>query len=174
LIQKYGYPVEEHTVKTEDGYLLTHFRIPHGRAGASARRRGPVILQHGMASASDTWILMGPERSLGNVSSAAVAESKILSLLITNPAIPYFLEVSSVYLPFYLPVSVHYPQSPSSVSQIFLFKNCVFILLNVPRQCLRRVSPPKYSVRISGLNRSQKPSLFTVHKTVNKNGTFYF
>jgi lysosomal acid lipase/cholesteryl ester hydrolase len=64
LVQKYGYPVEEHIVETEDGYLLTHFRIPHGRAGASARRRRPVILQHGIASASDMWILMGPERSL--------------------------------------------------------------------------------------------------------------
>lgn len=65
LIQKYGYPVEEHTVKTEDGYLLTHFRIPHGRAGATAGRRRPVILQHGMASASDIWILMGQQQSLG-------------------------------------------------------------------------------------------------------------
>jgi len=99
LVQKYGYPVEEHTVKTEDGYLLTHFRIPHGRAGASAGRRRPVILQHGMAAASDMWILMGPERSLGNVSSTVVAESEI-SLVITNPAIPYVLEVSSVYNPF--------------------------------------------------------------------------
>ena len=96
MIQKYGYPVEEHTVKTEDGYLLTHFRIPYGRTGASAGRRRPVILQHGIASASDTWILMGPERSLGNVLSVAVAESKILWLLITNPAIPCVLEVCSV------------------------------------------------------------------------------
>ena len=67
LIQKYGYPVEEHTVKTEDGYLLTHFRIPHGRAGAPARRGRPVILQHGIVSASDIWVLMGQEQSLGNV-----------------------------------------------------------------------------------------------------------
>lgn len=88
--------MEEHIVETEDGYLLTHFRIPHGRAGASARRRRPVILQHGIASASDMWILMGPERSLGNVSSAVVEESEILSLVITNAAIPYVLEVSSV------------------------------------------------------------------------------
>ncbi|PNF31184.1 Lipase 3 [Cryptotermes secundus] len=65
LIQKYGYPVEKHTVQTEDGYQLTHFRIPHGRSGPTARVRRPVILQHGILSASDLWILMGQEQSLG-------------------------------------------------------------------------------------------------------------
>lgn len=67
LIQKYGYPVEKHTVQTEDGYQLTHFRIPHGRSGPTARVRRPVILQHGILSASDLWILMGQEQSLGNM-----------------------------------------------------------------------------------------------------------
>lgn len=54
-------------MQTEDGYLLTHFRIPHGRSGPTEGRRHPVILQHGILSASDLWILMGRERSLGNV-----------------------------------------------------------------------------------------------------------
>ncbi|KDR10945.1 Lipase 3 [Zootermopsis nevadensis] len=65
LIWKYGYPVEKHVVQTEDGYLLTHFRIPHGRSGATTRGGRPVILQHGILSASDIWILMGREKSLG-------------------------------------------------------------------------------------------------------------
>ncbi|KAJ4429103.1 hypothetical protein ANN_26104, partial [Periplaneta americana] len=65
LVRKYGYPVEEHTVQTEDGYLLTHFRIPHGRTNSTTRGRRPIILQHGLLGASDLWILMGREKSLG-------------------------------------------------------------------------------------------------------------
>lgn len=30
LLKKYGYPVENHVVMTEDGYLLTLHRVPHG------------------------------------------------------------------------------------------------------------------------------------------------
>jgi hypothetical protein len=105
LIQKYGYPVEEHTVKTADGYLLTHFRIPHGRTGASAGRRRPVILQHGIASASDIWVLMGPERSLGNVSSAACG--RIENVILTNnnsrhPMCSWGLFRLAPILPFHL------------------------------------------------------------------------
>ncbi|XP_069676695.1 lipase 1-like [Periplaneta americana] len=65
LIRKYGYPVEEHTVQTEDGYVLTHFRIPHGRTNPTKNGRRSVLLQHSLLSASDIWILMGREKSLG-------------------------------------------------------------------------------------------------------------
>ncbi|XP_069676693.1 lipase 3-like [Periplaneta americana] len=65
LARKYGYSVEEHTVQTEDGYLLTHFRIPHGRTNSTTEGKGPVILQHGQLCASDFWILNGQEKSLG-------------------------------------------------------------------------------------------------------------
>ncbi|PSN43565.1 Lipase 3 [Blattella germanica] len=64
LITKYGYPVEEHTVQTKDGYILTHFRIPNGYKGSTGKRGPPIILQHGIFSASDLWILMGREKSL--------------------------------------------------------------------------------------------------------------
>lgn len=46
LVEPYGYPLEEVTVQTADGYLLGVFRIPYGvnewapDALAATRRRG--------------------------------------------------------------------------------------------------------------------------------------
>lgn len=65
---RHGYTAETHTVKTEDGYLLTLHRIPCGKAGCKAqggRGRGqPVFLQHGLLSSSADWLLAGPEKGL--------------------------------------------------------------------------------------------------------------
>ena len=57
--------MEQHAVETSDGYILTHFRIPHGHSGLREKRGPPVIVQHGILAASDTWILMGRDKSLG-------------------------------------------------------------------------------------------------------------
>ncbi|GJQ68619.1 hypothetical protein Trydic_g18453, partial [Trypoxylus dichotomus] len=35
MIQEQGYNVEEHTVQTRDGYLLTMHRIPYGKHNAN-------------------------------------------------------------------------------------------------------------------------------------------
>ena len=45
-----GYPCETHYTVTADGFILTVFRIPHGRAGPSnsARTRLPVLMHHGL------------------------------------------------------------------------------------------------------------------------------
>lgn len=64
LIRKYGYPAESHTVVTEDGYLLTMHRIPHGRKSAYNFTRTPVLLQHGLLGSSTSWIINGPNKSL--------------------------------------------------------------------------------------------------------------
>lgn len=65
---RHGYPAEAHTIKTDDGYLLTMHRIPCGRAGCEiqgGRGRGqPVFLQHGLLSSSADWLLSGPEKAL--------------------------------------------------------------------------------------------------------------
>ncbi|KAJ8674147.1 hypothetical protein QAD02_005409 [Eretmocerus hayati] len=58
MIQKYGYPAEEHLVKTEDGYFLVLHRIP-GLPGSST-----VFLQHGMLSSSFDWVVSGRNKSL--------------------------------------------------------------------------------------------------------------
>lgn len=68
LVKKYGYPVEEYTVNTEDGYILTLFRIPHGKSLPENGVIRPVVfLQHGLVDSSDDWILMGPNKGLGYI-----------------------------------------------------------------------------------------------------------
>ncbi|XP_059057965.1 lipase 1-like [Achroia grisella] len=56
LILKYGHPLERHEVVTEDGYILTMFRIP---------KKGPVVfLMHGLLGSADDFVIGGPEVSL--------------------------------------------------------------------------------------------------------------
>lgn len=69
LIRDRGYPVEEHYVTTQDGYILNLQRIPHGRntikSGGSPK---PVVfLQHGLTMDSTNWVLNGPSDSLGYI-----------------------------------------------------------------------------------------------------------
>lgn len=66
LLQKNHYAVEEHTVKTDDGYILTLFRIPpkSAESGDVQTKRPVVFLMHGLLGSSDDWLLMGPGRSL--------------------------------------------------------------------------------------------------------------
>ncbi|PNF32785.1 Lipase 3 [Cryptotermes secundus] len=67
VIRKYGYPAESHTVVTDDGYLLTLHRIPHGRKSVYNSTRTPVMLQHGLLASSSTWVTNGPEKSLAYI-----------------------------------------------------------------------------------------------------------
>ncbi|KAJ8728241.1 hypothetical protein PYW08_016626 [Mythimna loreyi] len=56
LIYKYGYPVEEHKVKTEDGYIVSLIRIPS---------EGPaVLLMHGLTGCADDWVVAGTESGM--------------------------------------------------------------------------------------------------------------
>jgi lysosomal acid lipase/cholesteryl ester hydrolase len=52
--------LETHIITTEDGYILTLFRIP-GPSGSS-----PVFLQHGLLESSTSWLIPGRNKSLGN------------------------------------------------------------------------------------------------------------
>lgn len=59
MIREEGYQAEEHTVITEDGYLLKTHRIP-GKSEAPS-----VLLQHGLLSNSFDFVVMGKNKSLG-------------------------------------------------------------------------------------------------------------
>jgi len=65
IIKHNKYPVETHKVQTDDGYILTMFRIPHGRRGP--RKQGPkgvFYLQHGLLGSSTNFVTNFPRRSL--------------------------------------------------------------------------------------------------------------
>ena len=64
MIQKYGYPAETHNITTADGYILTVFRIPHGRT-QSQSTRGPVYLHHGVLLSSSDWLMNRIDTALG-------------------------------------------------------------------------------------------------------------
>lgn len=59
----YGYPCERYEVTTEDGYILTLHRIPHGR-NKIASNGYPVFLQHGILDTAATYTMNLPKQSL--------------------------------------------------------------------------------------------------------------
>ncbi|XP_017023200.1 lipase 3 [Drosophila kikkawai] len=64
-IRSHGYPAETHEVVTEDGYVLTLFRIPYShKLKNQDKKRPPVLLQHGLFSNSDCFLCSGPDNSL--------------------------------------------------------------------------------------------------------------
>ncbi|KAL0822550.1 hypothetical protein ABMA28_004594 [Loxostege sticticalis] len=61
LVRKYRYPLEEHSVRTEDGYILGVHRIPHGRDRNNVPGPRPIVfVMHGLFSSSADWVLAGP------------------------------------------------------------------------------------------------------------------
>lgn len=65
LVKKYEYPIEEHTITTEDGYVLIVHRIPRGKTGIENGRI--AFLMHGILDSSDSWVLQGPHRALAYI-----------------------------------------------------------------------------------------------------------
>ncbi|XP_024313889.1 triacylglycerol lipase 2 isoform X3 [Brachypodium distachyon] len=63
----FGYPCEDHKVTTEDGYILSLKRIPHGRfdTNSTNNTRQPVLLFHGLMVDGVSWLLGTPKQSLG-------------------------------------------------------------------------------------------------------------
>lgn len=65
-IKKTGYPVEDHELTTNDGYILHLFRIPYGiKSKQTNKKRPPVLLMHGIMDSSNGFIVLGSENSLG-------------------------------------------------------------------------------------------------------------
>ncbi|XP_031262218.1 triacylglycerol lipase 2-like [Pistacia vera] len=64
MVETQNYACEEHTVTTEDGYILSMQRIPSGRSGRTPGNKPPVLLQHGLLMDAITWLLLPPEQSL--------------------------------------------------------------------------------------------------------------
>jgi len=49
-----GYRFEEHKITTEDGYILTAFRIP-GKLGDDSTGKPVAYMQHGLLDDGGTW-----------------------------------------------------------------------------------------------------------------------
>ncbi|KAF9423224.1 hypothetical protein HW555_001293 [Spodoptera exigua] len=59
-----GFEAEAHKVTTSDGYILEMHRIPHGRTNKDTTEDRPVVLvMHGFMSASQAFVMLGPETS---------------------------------------------------------------------------------------------------------------
>ena len=67
LIEHHGYKVEVHKVITDDGYILKLFRIPQGKFSNSSVKKEPVIVQHGLLSSSDDWLLHPAQENLRKI-----------------------------------------------------------------------------------------------------------
>ncbi|CAM6099701.1 unnamed protein product [Calypogeia fissa] len=67
LVQPWGYPCNEYTVQTQDGFLLAVQNIPYGISKPlNGSARPPVFLQHGIFAGGDNWVFNGPSESLGH------------------------------------------------------------------------------------------------------------
>jgi hypothetical protein len=67
MVMKNGYPAEIHEATTKDGYILSMHRIPYSPKYNNARTNRPVVfLQHGLFSSSTDWVVLGPDKALGN------------------------------------------------------------------------------------------------------------
>lgn len=66
LITSKGYPVQQYTAQTPDGYLLTVLRIPSSRKKLYdvKQEKKVVFLQHGLLSSACDWVLNFPNQSL--------------------------------------------------------------------------------------------------------------
>lgn len=66
MIAAQGFPAEQYTVKTADGYLLNLYRIPHGRNGTKTNPT-PVLMNHGLTACCGSFISLSGDRSIGFV-----------------------------------------------------------------------------------------------------------
>lgn len=60
----YGYICESYEVTTEDGYILTVFRIPGMKNETDPFTGKPaVLMQHGLVDSADTFIVNTPDKA---------------------------------------------------------------------------------------------------------------
>ncbi|GMT12102.1 hypothetical protein PFISCL1PPCAC_3410, partial [Pristionchus fissidentatus] len=63
IIKYWKYPFEEYTATTDDGYVLTLFRIKHGRDLDCSTAGPPLLLAHGLGASAEHWLMNPPDSS---------------------------------------------------------------------------------------------------------------
>lgn len=67
LIKEGNFCCEEHKVKTEDGYVLTLFRVQSGPKIDNSNKKPQILLQHGLLDSADNFFVNGERKSIGFV-----------------------------------------------------------------------------------------------------------
>lgn len=62
LVESYGYNAMQYEVITEDGYILTLFRMQSKQC--EKLKEVPLLLMHGLFMNAETWLVSGPELGL--------------------------------------------------------------------------------------------------------------
>ncbi|KAJ3622053.1 hypothetical protein MTP99_002585 [Tenebrio molitor] len=62
MVERNGYKGKSHTVVTEDGHILTLFRVTSNQARSNGKKQ-PIYMEHGILLDSDIWTFVG-RRSL--------------------------------------------------------------------------------------------------------------
>jgi len=57
FVKALGYPCETHSITTEDGYILTYYRIQAKNQTVIKKDLPVVYLQHGFVDSGDTWVI---------------------------------------------------------------------------------------------------------------------
>jgi len=70
ICKENGYAFEKHKVTTQDGYILTAFRIP-GKVGETGKNKPPIYFQHGILDSADCWIMNTPDKAPAFIASDA-------------------------------------------------------------------------------------------------------
>ena len=60
MVRSFGYPIEEHTVQTEDGYIIMLHRIPYGHDSYNKDMDKPVVLLAHCLMGSSATFTYGP------------------------------------------------------------------------------------------------------------------
>lgn len=63
VVLRQGYLLQSYEVKTDDGYILTLYRIPHDNEDTDKKRQ-PVLLEQGFISKEPAFLYVG-NKSLG-------------------------------------------------------------------------------------------------------------
>ncbi|XP_001360639.2 lipase 3 [Drosophila pseudoobscura] len=71
LVRAQGYEIQEHTVQTSDGYILTMHRIPYSKNTGYDGARPVAFLMHGLLCSSSDWVLGGTHSGLAYLLSEA-------------------------------------------------------------------------------------------------------
>jgi hypothetical protein len=80
-----GYPLESYKVNTPDGWVLTMYRIPHGKKRHNTPGKRPVIyLHHGITLSSGCFTVLNEDESMAYILADAGVHAWIVQGMLLN------------------------------------------------------------------------------------------